>query len=40
MYGVREACYLSGYNDESYFSREFKKQWNETPLQYKESFRK
>lgn len=25
MYSVREVCFLSGFNDESHFSREFKK---------------
>lgn len=35
MYTVREVCFLSGYNDESYFSREFKKSFGITPSEYK-----
>ncbi len=34
FYTVREVCFLSGYNDESYFSREFKKQFGMTPNEY------
>lgn len=37
MYTVNEACFLSGYNDESYFSREFKKHFNITPSEYKKN---
>ena len=31
MYSVSEVCFLCGYNDESYFSREFKKHYGITP---------
>ena len=34
FYTVREVCFLSGYNDESYFSREFKKRFGITPSEY------
>ena len=34
FYTVREVCFLSGYNDESYFCREFKKTFNATPSEY------
>ena len=34
FYTVNEACFLSGYNDESYFSREFKKHYGITPSEY------
>lgn len=34
MYTVSETCFLSGYNDESYFSREFKKHLKTTPSEY------
>lgn len=35
MYTVREVCFMSGFNDESYFSREFKKWFNISPNQFK-----
>ena len=34
FYTVSEVCFLSGYNDESYFSREFKKTFGITPSEY------
>ena len=34
FYTIREVCFLSGYNDESYFSREFKKRFGMTPNEY------
>lgn len=34
MYTVSEVCFLSGYKDESYFSREFKKHFNLSPREY------
>lgn len=34
MYTVSETCFLSGYNDESYFCREFKKHFGITPSEY------
>lgn len=34
MYTVSETCFLSGYNDESHFSREFKKHLKITPSEY------
>lgn len=34
FYAVREVCYLSGFNDESYFNREFKKAFHLTPGEY------
>ena len=34
FYTVSEVCFLSGYNDESYFSREFKKHFKITPSEY------
>lgn len=34
MHTVSEVCFLSGYHDESYFSREFKKHFNITPSEY------
>lgn len=40
MYTVSEVCFLSGYNDESYFSREFKKHFNITPSEYAKASRK
>lgn len=35
MYSVHDVCFLSGFQDESYFSREFKKWFNITPSQFK-----
>lgn len=37
MYSVSEVCFLSGFNDESYFSREFKKWSKETPSKFKKN---
>ena len=34
MYSIGEVCALSGYNDESYFSREFKKATGVCPSEY------
>ena len=34
MYTVSETCFLSGYNDESYFSREFKRHFGMSPSEY------
>lgn len=34
FYSVSEVCFLSGYNDESYFCREFKKHFDVTPREY------
>ncbi|MBE6738750.1 MAG: helix-turn-helix transcriptional regulator [Ruminococcaceae bacterium] len=39
LYTVSDVCYLSGYNDESYFSREFKKFFNITPCEYAKASR-
>lgn len=36
FYRINEVCYLSGFNDESYFSREFKKHFGESPTEYAE----
>lgn len=35
MYTIHEVCFMSGFNDESYFSREFKKWFNKTPNKFK-----
>ena len=40
FYTVSEVCSLTGYNNESYFSREFKKQFNITPREYAKASRK
>lgn len=40
MYTVSEACFLSGFHDESYFCREFKKKFDVTPSEYKKGRRK
>lgn len=40
FYTVSQVCFLSGYNDESYFSREFKKAFNVTPGEYAKASRK
>lgn len=34
FYKVSEVCFLSGYNNESYFCREFKKRFGMTPNEY------
>ena len=34
MYTVNEVCYSSGFNDESYFNREFKKHFGHPPKAY------
>ena len=34
FYSINDVCYLSGYNDESYFCREFKKHFDMTPSEY------
>lgn len=34
FYTIGEVCFLSGYNDESYFSREFKKHFGITPSDF------
>ncbi len=39
MVSVREVSFLSGYNDESYFSREFKKHFGISPKEYAKGFR-
>lgn len=36
MYTVREVCFLSGFSDESYFSRKFKESTGMSPSEYKE----
>lgn len=40
LYMVGDVCFLSGYNDESYFSREFKKAFNKSPREYAKASRK
>ena len=40
MYSVGDVCFLSGYNDESYFSREFKKSFKKSPKEYAKASRK
>ena len=40
MYTVGDVCFLSGYNDESYFSREFKKVVKISPKEYAKASRK
>lgn len=40
MYTIGDVCFLSGYNDESYFSREFKKAFNQSPKEYVKASRK
>ena len=39
MYSVTEVCYQAGFNDESHFSREFKKQYSVPPAEYAKSAR-
>lgn len=40
FYTVSEVCFLSGYNNESYFSREFKKAFGIPPCEYAKASRK
>lgn len=40
LYTVGDVCFLSGYNDESYFSREFKKIFKLSPKEYVKASRK
>ena len=40
FYTVSEVCFLSGYNNESYFSREFKKHLGISPSEYAKASRK
>jgi len=40
LYTVGDVCFLSGYNDESYFSREFKKSFKKSPKEYVKASRK
>ena len=35
MHTITDACYLSGFENTSYFSREFKKKYGVSPLEYK-----
>jgi len=37
LYTVKEACFLSGFRDESYFSRKFKEATGLSPSEYKDS---
>lgn len=39
LYTVSEACFMSGFHDESYFSREFKKHFNIAPSEYAKASR-
>ena len=39
MVSIRQVCFLSGYNDESYFSREFKKHYGISPTEYVKLYR-
>lgn len=39
FYSVSEVCFLSGYNNESYFSREFKKNFGISPCEYTKASR-
>ncbi len=40
LYTVGDVCFLSGYHDESYFSREFKKVFKTSPKEYAKASRK
>ena len=40
LYSVSEVCFLSGFSDESFFSREFKKHFNATPGEFIKASRK
>lgn len=40
MYSVTDVCFLAGFNDESYFSREFKKHFHLPPHAYVKAFQK
>lgn len=37
IYSVSDVCFLAGYNDESYFCREFKKHFKLPPSEYKKT---
>ena len=37
MHTITDACFLSGFENTSYFSREFKKKYGVSPLDYKNS---
>lgn len=39
LYTIKEVCFMSGYNDESHFCREFKKRYKTTPYKYKQASR-
>jgi transcriptional regulator GlxA family with amidase domain len=39
MYAVRDVCFLAGFQDESYFSREFKKHFGSSPKEYAKASR-
>ncbi len=39
FYSISEVCFLSGYNDESYFCREFKKYFGQTPSDFMKQIR-
>lgn len=39
MYAVRDVCFLSGFQDESHFSREFKKHFGTSPKEYAKASR-
>lgn len=39
LYAVRDVCFLSGFQDESYFSREFKKHFGTSPKEYAKASR-
>ena len=38
FYSVHQICYMSGFNDESYFSREFKKHYHVSPSQFRSAY--
>ena len=37
VHTITDACYLAGFENTSYFSREFKKRFGISPLEYKKS---